>query len=127
MPYKLALEEGQIDVSYAIARLRRKDAPCLAVNLRRSKAPQYHQYPDFVGLARWLHLQTREPFKNIQILHVPVLNGGAWIERDVSKPLVRRQLNTILRTASEKEQFARVGPHCETCCSRRCLNETHEL
>jgi hypothetical protein len=46
MPYKLVLEEGQIDVSYAIARPWKKDAPWLAVNLRRSKAPQYYQYPD---------------------------------------------------------------------------------
>jgi hypothetical protein len=127
LPYSLVLEEGQIDVEYAIARPWRKDAPWLVFNLRRSKAPQYHQYPDFVALARWLHLQTRERFKDIQILHVPVLNGKAWIERDLSKPLVRRQLNTILRAARERDQFGRVGPHCETCCSRRCLNETHEL
>jgi hypothetical protein len=126
LPYTLVLEEGQIDVEYAIARPWRKDAPWLAVSLRRSKAPQYHQYPDFVALARWRHLQTRERFKDIQILHVPVLNGKAWIEQDLSKPLVRRQLNTILRAARERDQFGRVGPHCEMCCSHGCVGETHE-
>ena len=84
-------------------------------------------YPDAVSLARWLHLQTRDKFKPIEILNVPLLNGKSWITRDLSLPLVRRQVNAMLLAMQQEHQFARPGAHCESCVGRRCLEMTFDL
>jgi hypothetical protein len=115
----------EIAVEYAIARPWRKEVPWLVVSLRRARAPQYWKYPDYIALTRWLHAQQRDRMKNYEILHVPILNGESWIEKDLELPLVRRQVNTILDAIEVKHQFARPGAHCEHCTMPRCLEKIH--
>jgi len=115
----------EIWVEYAVARPWRKDVPWLCVSLRRSRAPQYWKYPDYIALTRWLHIQQRDRMKTFEILHVPILNGESWIESNIDLPLVRRQINTILDAIEIKTQFARPGAHCENCTKPRCLEKIH--
>jgi hypothetical protein len=123
--YDLVLDGFRITGEYAVARPWGKDLPWLCVSLRRSKPSRYYPYPDFVAYARWLHLQSREPGRDIQILHVPVLHGEAWIEKDVSLPLVRELLDEILALMRRTIQVPHAGPHCKSCVLPRCLEKTH--
>jgi hypothetical protein len=112
--------------TYAVAKPWRKDEPWLCVNLIRSRSPTYGQYLDLVSLSRWLDLQTRERHREIRILNVPLLAGKSWITSGLSKPLVRRQVNSILTVIEGEQKFARPGAHCEACVSRKCLEMTYE-
>jgi hypothetical protein len=123
--YELVLNGCSITGEYAVARPWRKESLLLCVSLRRSKPPQYYPYPDYVACARWLHLQSREPGRDIQILHVPVLRGEAWIEKDVQLPLVRGLLDEILELMRRPLKVPNAGPHCKSCMLRNCLEKIH--
>lgn len=117
-PYTLALEEGIVVGSKALATwtaVKRPSEPVtlvLDVRLKRPRDPKTIFYRE---LAQWLSARQDSDTVSLGVLHVPLLWGESWVTNEINEPLARSWLNAILKEARQTTQFPRTGPQCITC------------
>lgn len=123
-PYNLVLTSYTIQGKYAL--LQKRKGACLphVLVLHTHEPDLKHDQalpPDPLTLARYLHVYTTTKYKDVQVLHYPVLRGKPWMNKQVNIALAQRYLGDMLKVATLQLKFPIMGSHCRDCSTKPCL------
>jgi hypothetical protein len=123
-PYNLILAGYTIQGKYAL--LRKRKGACLpyvlVLHTEEPKLKHNHALPPSLDvLARWVHVTTTTKYSDARVLNYPVLRGRSWVNKGLDSALAKQYLESMLKVASLRPNFPRMGEHCESCATKPCL------
>jgi hypothetical protein len=123
-PYDLKVDKYTIQGRYALVR-RKTQTGHPSVLVVHDRAPLYKASPDLRSLARFTHANTTEYYKEIGILHLPLLRGQVWSQVDINETLATTWLRAILDQIPGV-QYPVPGSHCMSCEGKPCMGVFRE-
>lgn len=122
--YYLILNGYTIQGSYALLR-KRKGAGIPTVLILYMHAPtlQHDQAvpPRLVALSRYVDAKMSEVYKEIHVLHYPLLKGKEWINKYINEALAKVYLYSMLEVENTSPVYPTIGEHCKDCSTKPCL------
>lgn len=123
-PYNLILAGYTIQGKYALLRKRRGASLPFMLALHTFEPKLKHDQilpPDVITVARYVHVVTCTKYKDVQVLHYPIIRGQMWTNKTIGIPLAQQYLEGILKVAALNPKYPSSGAHCESCVTKPCL------
>lgn len=122
--YNLILNGYTIQGSYALIR-KRKGASIPSVLIPYIHAPtlQHDQVvpPRPIALSRYVDAKMSEVYKEIHVLHYPLLKGKEWTNKYINEALAKTYLCSMLEVAKLNPNYPTLGNHCIDCSTKPCM------
>lgn len=123
-PYDLILGKYTIQGEYALIRKRNEGAkPYVLVLHNAAPTARYDAKlpPDFISLARYINVRNETQYRDIGILHYPVIRGKPWTIKYINETIAHDYLHGILKAMNNLPLFPSFGSHCAGCLTKPCM------
>jgi hypothetical protein len=117
--FELHVDKYTIQVGYAIVAKRSNEYPYVLV--LHGHAALHKTSPDVLSLARLVHASKTTFHNHIGLLHVPMLRGEPWKQKQVDEFQAERYVQALATQMSANLLYPAPGPHCLGCISKPCM------
>lgn len=123
-PYNLILNGYTIQGRYALLKKPgRSGIPNVLVTYLNAPSLRHEiaMPPDPISLSRYVDVKMATMYKEVYVLHYPLLKGKEWQNKEINEAVAKRYLSSMLDVVALNPRYPTAGSHCMGCEDKPCM------